>query len=101
MSYHFQPMSLDHTRAIVQWRYPGEYAFYDLDADPEDLREFLEYEAREPHTKFAVTDDSGALVGYFEFKRQRCINGQDFQSPRPLCNPPTAICLNLSKWNVI
>lgn len=70
MSYQFQPMTLDHAHAIVEWRYPGEYAFYNMDADPDDLREFLNNSAWEQDTKFAVTDDSDALVGFFEFIRQ-------------------------------
>lgn len=69
MSYHFQPMTPDHAHAIVEWRYPGEYAFYNMDEDPDDLREFLDNKAWEPDTKFSVTDNSGTLVGFFEFIR--------------------------------
>jgi [ribosomal protein S18]-alanine N-acetyltransferase len=28
--------------AIATWRYPGEYSFYDADADPDDLAELLD-----------------------------------------------------------
>ena len=28
--------------AVAAWRYPGEYSFYDADADPDDLAELLD-----------------------------------------------------------
>lgn len=67
MDYFLRPMSPTDARAVCSWRYPGEYAFYDMDADPEDLREFLDFDKWESDTKFAVTDNGGELVGFFEF----------------------------------
>ena len=67
MDYFLRPMSSADAHATVRWRYPEEYAFYNMDADAEDLHEFLASEKWEPDTKFAVTDDGGELVGFFEF----------------------------------
>ena len=67
MDYGIRPMSATDAQAVCQCRYPGEYGFYDMDADPDDLREFLNFEGWEPDTKFAVTDGSGELVGFYEF----------------------------------
>jgi ribosomal-protein-alanine N-acetyltransferase len=67
MDYFLRPMSSADAHAVVHWRYPGEYAFYNMDADPEDLREFLDFERWDPDTKFAVVDSGGDLVGFFEF----------------------------------
>jgi [ribosomal protein S18]-alanine N-acetyltransferase len=27
---------------VAAWRYPGEYSFYDADADPDDLAKLLD-----------------------------------------------------------
>lgn len=67
MDYFLRPMSPAHAHAVERWRYPEDYAFCNMEADPEDLREFLDFEKWEPDTKFAVTDGSGDLVGFFEF----------------------------------
>lgn len=67
MDYFLRPMSPADAHAVVRWRYPDDNAFYNMEADPEDLREFLDFEKWEPDTKFAVTDGSGDLVGFFEF----------------------------------
>jgi len=47
------------------WHYDGPYAFYDMEADQEDLEEFLDAEKRE-NTMFAVTQEED-LVGFFGF----------------------------------
>ena len=54
-------------RAIAEWRYPGEYAFYDVDADPRDLAELLD-PARWGRDYFAADDEDGVLAGFFVFK---------------------------------
>ena len=48
MNYHIRPMSVADAQAVCGWRYPGAYRFYDMDADPEDLREFLDYDGWKP-----------------------------------------------------
>jgi ribosomal-protein-alanine N-acetyltransferase len=55
-------------QAIAAWRYPPEYAFYDADADADDLAELLDpggWGGR----YFAVDEiATGGLGGFFEFK---------------------------------
>jgi ribosomal-protein-alanine N-acetyltransferase len=53
---------------VAGWRYPGEYAFYDWGADPDDLAELRDREVREAEL-VAVDDASGELIGFFQFKR--------------------------------
>jgi ribosomal-protein-alanine N-acetyltransferase len=62
-----RPMTPKDADEIVAWRYPVEYAFYNMDADPEDLVEFLDVDKCEPGTKFVMADDDGAALGFFEF----------------------------------
>ncbi|MGZ4382348.1 MAG: GNAT family N-acetyltransferase [Gaiellaceae bacterium] len=51
--------------AIAAWRYPGEYAFYDADADPADLDELLHNRGDQ---RFAAVTPSGELVGHYQLK---------------------------------
>jgi hypothetical protein len=37
-----RPMTATVACAVATWRYPGEYSFYDADADPDDLAELLD-----------------------------------------------------------
>jgi ribosomal-protein-alanine N-acetyltransferase len=48
-------MTAADAHAIAAWRYPGEYAFYDADADPDDLAELLD-PAEWGHRYFAVDE---------------------------------------------
>ena len=54
--------------AVAAWRYPGEYAFYDADADPDDLAELLD-PAQWGHRYFAA-DELGRheLAGFVVVK---------------------------------
>jgi ribosomal-protein-alanine N-acetyltransferase len=63
-------MSQRQARTVAAWRYDPPYDFYDAVADPEDLAELLDPVQRAGRD-FAVRDDSGNLVGFFMFKRQR------------------------------
>ena len=36
-----EEMSQPEALEIVGWRYPGEYSFYDRDADPRDVADIL------------------------------------------------------------
>jgi [ribosomal protein S18]-alanine N-acetyltransferase len=36
-----RPMTAADARTVASWRYPGEYSFYDADADADDLAELL------------------------------------------------------------
>jgi ribosomal-protein-alanine N-acetyltransferase len=37
-----RPMTAADAHAVAAWRYPGEYSFYDADADADDLAELLD-----------------------------------------------------------
>ena len=66
MNFNLVPMTEEQASAIVTWRYEGMYAFYDWDADPEDLDE-LSDPSKRGDRYHAVLDDEGSLVGFFEF----------------------------------
>jgi len=70
MTLDFTPMTTPFAASIAQWHYPDEYAFYDLDQDPEDREEFLN-PATWNGRLFAVLDEQGDLVGFFSFERAR------------------------------
>ncbi len=44
MRFIFTPMTEARAYAIVAWHYEGPYAFYDVEQDPADVREFLDSE---------------------------------------------------------
>lgn len=67
--YRFDPMTPEVARAIDGWRSPGQYAFYDLDADPEDRAAFLD-EPTWPDRRFAVRDADG-LAGVVSVDEER------------------------------
>jgi ribosomal-protein-alanine N-acetyltransferase len=62
-----RPMTEADARAIAEWRYPGEYAFYDADADARDLAELLD-PGRWGREYFAADDEAGGLAGFFVVK---------------------------------
>ena len=51
--------------AVAAWRYPGEYAFYDFTADPDDLALLLE-PARRGDTFHSADGEDGRLAGFFQ-----------------------------------
>lgn len=64
MTYTFSVMTQKQAELIAfEWHYEGEYAFYDMEADEEDLEEFLDPKVR-GDSMFAVTYN-GELVGFF------------------------------------
>ncbi|MCA1058965.1 GNAT family N-acetyltransferase [Rossellomorea aquimaris] len=66
MSFTFQMMTQEQAECIANtWKYEGEYAFYDISADEEDLAEFLD-EGRRGNATFSVLNE-GKLVGFFSF----------------------------------
>ncbi len=67
MSYRIRPMTAADAEAVAAWRYPGEYRFYDVDQDPDDLAELLD--AREWGTRYFAADAGGRLAGHFAFTR--------------------------------
>ena len=46
-----------------RWKYDGEYAFYDMTADPEDYKEITSPELR--GDRYFSVFDNGVLTGYF------------------------------------
>jgi [ribosomal protein S18]-alanine N-acetyltransferase len=47
MTYHFEKMTQKEAEEIAyDWHYDGEYAFYNMEADEEDLTEFLDPQSR-------------------------------------------------------
>jgi len=68
LTYLFQPMTQKEAVHITeQWHYEGEYSFYDVAADKEDMEEFLDSEQREGKS-FSVYYD-GSLIGFFSFNK--------------------------------
>ncbi|WP_026906856.1 GNAT family N-acetyltransferase [Paucisalibacillus globulus] len=66
MAYNFSVLTQEQAKEIVfNWHYDGEYSFYDMEADIEDLDEFLNPEERGNST-FAVTKEN-EMVGFFSF----------------------------------
>ncbi|WP_174615580.1 GNAT family N-acetyltransferase [Virgibacillus ihumii] len=64
MTYEFKKMTQEQAEEIAyNWHYDGEYSFYDIEADEEDLEEFLDSQAR-GDSSFAVTNDD-ELIGFF------------------------------------
>ena len=68
MDYIFQAMTQAQAEDIAaSWRYQKEYAFYDMDADPEDLEEFLDPQKREG--VYFVVLSQNEIIGFYSFQR--------------------------------
>ncbi|MCT2534857.1 GNAT family N-acetyltransferase [Aquibacillus koreensis] len=68
MAYEFTIMTQEQAENIAfNWHYEGEYSFYDMEADQEDLVEFLNPEERGNST-FAVTKEK-ALVAFISISK--------------------------------
>ena len=67
MRFDIEPLEQSVAERIATWHYDGEYAFYDPEADPEDLAELLDPALR-GDSMFAVRDSAGELVGFFAFQ---------------------------------
>ncbi|WP_232334431.1 hypothetical protein [Oceanobacillus sp. AG] len=58
MTYKLEIMTQDQAKDIAyNWHYDGEYSFYDMEADKEDLEEFVNPETR-GNSVYAVTNSS-------------------------------------------
>jgi [ribosomal protein S18]-alanine N-acetyltransferase len=62
VQYHFVLMEEADARAVLRWRYEGQYAVYNWE-DEDDPAEMLD--RRSPH--YAVKDEHGELVGFFAY----------------------------------
>ncbi|WP_214833524.1 GNAT family protein [Exiguobacterium sp. s152] len=63
MTHHFAILTQSQAETIAYtWHYEDDYAFYDMEADQDDLAEFIDAEQR-GQSVFAITFDS-ELVGF-------------------------------------
>ncbi|MCC5893722.1 GNAT family protein [Exiguobacterium sp.] len=63
MGYQFALLSQDQAETIAYtWHYDDDYAFYDMEADEDDLAEFLDADQR-GQSVFAITHDA-ELIGF-------------------------------------
>ena len=67
-SLEIRQMSQQDAEEVATWRYEGAYAFYDADADANDLALLLSDEVRE-NRYFSTFAEDGGLIGFFEFKQ--------------------------------
>jgi len=68
MEYEFEFMTQEQAEAIAfNWHYDAEYSFYDMEADKEDLAEFLDNQKR-GESYFVVTKDDD-IIGFFSFNK--------------------------------
>ncbi|EJQ90235.1 MULTISPECIES: GNAT family N-acetyltransferase [Bacillus cereus group] len=68
MDYTFTVMNQKEAEEIAyNWHYEGKYSFYDIEADQEDLAEFLSTEMRGEDT-FAVKEND-TLIGFLSFSK--------------------------------
>lgn len=75
MQFTFAPLDAADARAIRQWRYEEPYVVYNGDDGPDDLSEELDH--RSPY--YAVRDERGELVGFFNFGTSAYV----WESPEP------------------
>jgi [ribosomal protein S18]-alanine N-acetyltransferase len=68
VKFKFTKMSDEEAQEIARWRYDPPYDFYDVVSDPDDLAELLDA-CRRGDDYFSTSDERGALVGSFQFKR--------------------------------
>lgn len=68
MNLKFSKMTNEEAQEIARWRYAPPYDFYDWVSDPDDLAELLDARRRRDDY-FSASDEQGALVGSFQFKR--------------------------------
>lgn len=61
----FRPLTQGHALEIAnQWKYDGIYSFYDMTADEEDYKEFVDEERRNENDHYEALE-SNALIGFF------------------------------------
>lgn len=70
MAYQIEVMTQEEAEEIAfNWHYDGEYSFYDMAADKEDLEEFINPEKRGSNV-FSVIDTE-ELIGYFTASKEK------------------------------
>ncbi|KGP73394.1 GNAT family N-acetyltransferase [Pontibacillus yanchengensis] len=69
MMYILKPLTQAQAEEIAyKWHYDGDYSFYDMEADQEDLLEFLD-PAQRGDSYYAVFDDD-QMIGFFSFTQK-------------------------------
>ena len=67
MRYNFVSMNKEYSHEISHnWKYSGIYSFYDMTADEEDLKDFLNEGNWDGHY-FAVLNEESELIGFYSF----------------------------------
>jgi ribosomal-protein-alanine N-acetyltransferase len=66
MKYIFAPMNKEYANAIADWHYDDVYSFYDMAADEDDLRIFMDANNWQDIIK-AAFDENDELVGWASF----------------------------------
>ncbi len=61
-------MNQNEVEKVISWKYEGVYAFYDMEADMEDLREFREFAAQ--NKNYWSVYEKEMLVGFFSYHDQ-------------------------------
>ena len=69
MTFTVRPFRQADAEQIAQWHYEGQYAFYDMENDQDDLAELMD-PLRWANTYYAVVDSEGSLVGFFCFHQE-------------------------------
>lgn len=64
-----RPMRATDAVQIAQWHYDGEYAFYDMENDPDDLAELMDPQ-NWGSIYYAAVDAEDSLVGFFCFTQE-------------------------------
>ena len=67
MRFDIEHLTQSDAESIATWHYEGEFAFYDAEADHEDLAELLDPALR-GDSMFAVRDGASELIGFFAFQ---------------------------------
>ena len=67
MRFRIESLTQSDAETIATWHYDGEYAFYDAEADADDLAELLDPALRD-ESMYGVRDDAGELIGFFAFQ---------------------------------
>lgn len=65
MRFAVRPLTQADAEAIATWRYPGEYAFYDWTAEPDDLALLLDA-GRRRDAFHAADGEDGRVAGFFQ-----------------------------------
>jgi ribosomal-protein-alanine N-acetyltransferase len=66
MKFAFAPMNEKHANDIANWHYDDVYSFYDMAADEDDLRTFMDTKNWQSIIR-AVLNEDDALVGWASF----------------------------------